>query len=967
MRIHASRLTVALVLGASLVLIPTLSWAQDQAGIAGTVLDNTGGALPGATVVAGSPALIEQTRTVVTDGVGNYRFIALPAGTYSVTFQLQGFGTVIRDGVVLEGAFVANVDAELAVGSLNESVTVSGAAPLVDVVSTRKQMVLTAEQVNSLPGSSNIITGMAYVPGARGSFLAVGGAAQGGAKLHGSDGADSQSHIDGIETGTQLGSRSVFVGGVGLVTDEANVGEMVYDTGAQGAEFAQSGIRTNMIPKAGGNTFSGAIFLSGTRENFADSNLTPELEADGFAFSPTAYTGRINPSFGGPIKENKLWFFSSFVYSKSKTFRNGIFFEPDEPSTPEGLGDDLRAFGESKQGVQNFRITLQLDQRNKITSAITAQQNDFGRVVGTGFGRVSSEALFNGTSSPNYLSTTRWTSAVSSRMLIEATVAYQRLDLNFKDFEENGIGRIPFNDVATGLQSGTSILQDFNSEDHRRTFNASISYVTGSHSFKAGFQYNNNLQYFRWKNNGDLFQALTFNGSPIGILVMGNGDVEDVRKQNCECGFYFQDAWTADRFTVNGGVRFDWFDNSLAGGFRPAGFFTPEITADPIEDLPRWTNWTGRSGIAFDLFGDGRTALKASAGKYLANEALGITSNFSPFGSNIDFRTWFDANGDGTAINADGTPQFNEIGASFNPLYGQPVTNQRLDPDVVRGSNWEFSGGIEHQLNDDWSLSGKWYRRVFGDFRWTDNTALAPSDFAPVTFQSPTDPRLTDSGAALTVYEFADPNFVLNTGDLLTRQAPDDSRTWNGFEVIADGRLWRGGFAQLSWTIGENTRDFCTVGREENPNALRFCKSSSGYRSDFKLSGGIPLPFDTMISGLFQAFAGNEILGEYQVNAADIGRPFNNEDGNQTIQLIEPGTLYEGDMITSLSLRFSKVVTTGNVRTRIYMDASNLFNTLTILDRNRFFGGGAVANDEFFRPITLNAGRVLSFGLQTSF
>jgi hypothetical protein len=952
---------------ASLALVPTLAFAQDEAGIAGTVLDNTGGVLPGVTVTAASPQLIEQTRTAVTDGTGNYRFIALPAGTYSVTFQLQGFRGVMREGIVLEGAFVADVDADLAVGNVSETLTVTGAAPLVDVVSTRDQTVLTADQVNALPASSNIITGMAYVPGVRGNFLAVGGAATGGAKLHGSDGADSQSHIDGVESGTQIGSRSNFPGGVGLVTDQANVGEMVYDTGAQGAEFAQSGVRTNMIPKAGGNTFSGDVFISGGHENFADSNLTPELEADGFAFSPTAYTYSINPSFGGPIKENKLWFFGSFVYNKSKNFRNGIFFEPDEPSTPDGLGDDLRAFGESKSGVQNFRITLQLDQKNKITSAFTNQQNDFGRVVGTGFGRVSSEALFNGTSDPNYLSTTRWTSSVSSRMLIEATVAYQRLDLAFQDFEENGIARIPFSDVATGLQSGTSILQDFATEDHRRDVSASISYVTGSHNFKAGFQYSNNIQYGRWKNNGDLFQALTFNGFPIGILVMGNGDVEDLRKQNCECGFYAQDSMTLDRFTVNGGVRFDWFDNSLAGGFRPAGFFTPEITADPLPDLPRWTNWTGRGGIAFDLSGDGRTALKASAGKYLANEALGVTTGFSPFGTNIDFRTWFDANGDGTAINSDGTPQFAEIGASFNPNYGQPVTAQRLDPDVVRGSNWEFSAGIEHQLNDRWSLSGKWHRRVFGDFRWADNTALSPSDFAAVTFQSPTDSRLTDSGDTLTVYEFADPSFVLNTGDILTRQAPDDSRTWNGFEVIADGRLWRGGFAQASWTIGESTLDFCTVGREENPNALRFCNNSSGYRNDFKLSGGIPLPFDTMISGLFQAFAGNQILGDYQVNADDIGRPLNNEDGNETIALIEPGTLYEGDMITSLALRFSKIVTTGDVRTRIFMDASNLFNTLTILDRNPFFGGGTVTNDEFFRPITLNAGRVLSFGMQTSF
>ena len=175
-----------------------------------------------------------------------------------------------------------------------------------------------------------------------------------------------------------------------------------------------------MIPKAGANTFSGELFLDGGRDTFADSNLTPELEAAGFAFAPTAWNYSLNPAFGGPLREDKLWFFGSYVRSRSKTYRTDIFFDPDEPSTPEGLGDDLRAFGEGTSSVQNIRITYQVSQANKVTSAFTAQQNDFGRVVGTGFGRVASEALFNGTSDPNYMSTTRWTSTPTDRVLIEA-------------------------------------------------------------------------------------------------------------------------------------------------------------------------------------------------------------------------------------------------------------------------------------------------------------------------------------------------------------------------------------------------------------------------------------------------------------------------------------------------------------------------------------------------------------------
>jgi hypothetical protein len=183
---------------ASFVLLAASAQAQDEAGIAGAVTDSSGLALPGVVVVTDAPELIGDGRTVVTDGTGNYRFIALPAGNYTVTFSLSGFSTLQREGIVLEGAFVAGVDAQLAVGNVSETLTVSGEAPQVDVVSTRDQMVLTADQVNALPVSANILTGSAYVPGVRGNFLAVGGGAEGGAKIFGSDGSDSQGHIDGI-------------------------------------------------------------------------------------------------------------------------------------------------------------------------------------------------------------------------------------------------------------------------------------------------------------------------------------------------------------------------------------------------------------------------------------------------------------------------------------------------------------------------------------------------------------------------------------------------------------------------------------------------------------------------------------------------------------------------------------------------------------------------------------------------
>ncbi len=326
------RLIAVLACVASIVCAaPAL--AQGQAGISGTARDNTGGAIPGVTVVAASPALIEQRRVVATDGAGNYSIVSLPAGTYTVTFTLQGFNTVVREGVVLQGAFVASIDADLAVGTLSETLTVTGASPTVDVVSTRQQTVLSAERVHILPGSTSVITAMQYVPGVQGNSTQATGAI-----LHGGDGLDSQPHIDGIKSGMQLGARNTFQGGIGLVTDESAISEIVFDTSGQGAEYAHSGVRTNMIPKTGGNRFATLIYANGTRANFLSNNISPANHALGIRFAPQAWTWNVNRSLGGPIQQDKLWFFTSLVQNKSKNYILNSFFDPNDPTTPKDVG-----------------------------------------------------------------------------------------------------------------------------------------------------------------------------------------------------------------------------------------------------------------------------------------------------------------------------------------------------------------------------------------------------------------------------------------------------------------------------------------------------------------------------------------------------------------------------------------------------------------------------------------------------
>ena len=944
-----------------LVLAPAPVWAQHQAGIAGAVVDVTGGALPGVTVTAGSPALIEQTRTAVTDGTGNYQIIALPPGTYSVTFSLDGFNTMVREDVVLTGAFTAPVDATLPVGELSETVTVTGAAPLVDIVSTRQQSVLTAARIHVLPGAANTQGAAQYVPGVSTQTCCFGGPA-----LHGSDVEDGQPYLDGLKAGKNLGGRNSYNGGIGQGTNEAAVAELIYDTSTLTAESAHSGVRANLIPKSGGNTFAFEVFATGTQERFQSNNLSPALEDQGFRFAPQAWNWSLNPAAGGPIIKDKLWFFTAYIGGQNKAYHLDILFDPDEPTTPEGLGDDLRAFQDGHSTQTQLRITHQLTQRNKLTYQYVSHNQVYRRALGTDFGRVQAEALFSGDNNPAYLLSTRWTSPMTNRLLFEVIAGYQRMTQNAGP-QPGQETRVSFRDLVSGVQSNKSYV-NLRDEGHRRDVNASVSYVTGSHNFKAGLNYANNIRYYSWPTSGDVFDAYTINGAPFALLVMASAAFKTPMQQNCDCGIFAQDAWTMDRLTLNLGLRYDWFNNSIPAGTRPGGFFAPERTFTAVEDTPNWTNWTGRLGAAFDLFGDGATAVKVSAGRYLRNEALGVTEPFnalSPF-ANLDFRLWTDLNGDGNPLNPDGTPQLDEIAASFNPNFGTPTLANQWDPNTPRGKNWEFSGGVERQLGPGWAISGMWHRRRYDTFRWVDNQVISASDYVPIQWTAPVDSRLPNGGGESITVHSPRVGADLSTGNLLTTLAPDNWRTWNGFEVIVDGELRRGGFMTASWTTGKSGNHFCQGG-DDSPNRLRFCDNETPYRNIVKLSGAIPLPFDTMISGLFQMFPGGSVGANYTLTEADLGPGvINNQSGNIEVELIEPWTQFY-DATTSLLLRFAKTITVGDVRTRVYMNANNIFNRAAVTRRNQFFGGAGVLGTEYQRPIEIQRGRQLSFGMQMFF
>src|SRR5687768_12414805 len=327
--------TCVKVLAALLFAVLAPSAAYAQASIAGVVRDTSGAVLPGVTVEAASPVLIEKVRTAITDGNGRFQIVDLRPGAYSVTFTLPGFNTVKRDGVNVSGAGTATVDADLRVGSLEETITVTGEAPTVDVSTTTRQSVLDNEAIAALPTSRNYATLARLIPGTNSNVNDVGGSAiqdvGGSTTIHGSKNTDQRVTLNGINTMTLQAGGNIG----GQIPDVGSAAEITVDTSSLSAELPTGGVRINFVPKDGGNTFTNSTFITFSNDSLAGDNFSDELRAAGLG-TPNKVLDNfdLNESFGGPFKRDKVWFWFSTRYNTANTqaavFRNRNEFNPNE-------------------------------------------------------------------------------------------------------------------------------------------------------------------------------------------------------------------------------------------------------------------------------------------------------------------------------------------------------------------------------------------------------------------------------------------------------------------------------------------------------------------------------------------------------------------------------------------------------------------------------------------------------------
>lgn len=950
-----------------------------QSRMVGQVTDNTGGALPGVTVEASSPALIEGRRIAVTDGQGRYGIVDLRPGTYEVTFTLAGFSTVVRDELALPSDFAMTIDVEMLVGALEETITVTGEAPIVDVQQAQRTQVIPREVIDAVPTGRSWQTRVALMPGVRTS-LDIGGSHamdQHAIRTAGLEDNNTTVLIDGM----QLNNLSSD-GASQYYLNDAFTHEMAVQTSGPDAETSAGGVRVSLIPREGGNDLSGTFYHEAMNRDFTWSNLTPRLRDQGVASVDRidrAY--EVNGSLGGPVARDRVWFF----YSGHRRIRDRVVLDSFYRDGSPGIDDrqvhdnNLRL---TIQGTAKDKLSVWFDRNNKVTGHNHSAGEDVETVsMSRGLGRHP----------PRYAGQVKWTSTISTRLLSEIGWSTNRVDyvngpqpglrqdrpadmrsclatpcLAFDPAQVVAVDPwytvvSRFDPESAGIERIGNSELDFTKATQRYVLSARLSYVTGSHQFKAGVQNSFGPEEWTWINNADIRSQDYRSGASEEILI-SNTPLAYSHRLERDLGVYAQESWTLDRLTLSPGIRLEWFDGRVDANSSPAGRWVPAREFDGIANLPDWFDVSPRLGVAYDLFGDARTAVKFSAGRYMDAMTVGFTSRYNPLNVAWEYRDWQDCYRDGPGgnscsgadpygTNGDDVVQDWEVGPGQSDFGARRTNNP--DPNIERPYHLRANVGIDHQWTPWLGVTAGWSYSESRLFFTTNNLLRTLGDYDAFQVANPLSGY---AGQMVTVYNLrADKRGDVDNLDTNTTSNRD---IYAGFELGFNARLPGGGNLLGGIELGRETYDRCDS--PFDPNTFRFCDTTgrdgeaealarvpnalpgSGnrdtppYLASFKLAGDYPLPFGTVVSFVVRSLPGLErnILWSVPRSAFDA---VGGRTQSVRVRLNPPGSIHN-ERINVLDLRLGKVIGVGNARVRLGADIYNVLNPDTILRRQDNYG-----------------------------
>jgi hypothetical protein len=571
---------------------------------------------------------------------------------------------------------------------------------------------------------------------------------------------------------------------------------------------------------------------------------------------------------------------------------------------------------------------------------------------------------------PSALFQASWSSPISSRVLLEGGVSVHPEKIMHL--------RQPYVTPETYSVLELSTNTTFRAAPTYFEFPATVtstkfsaSYVTGSHAFKTGLSTMNGCRSpYNYANQDTSLRLLRGVPSAVTVYATPYGS-KDCIKANIS--LFGQDQWRKDRLTLNLGLRFDYFNGYVPAQHLNATRWVPfEQDFDPVYDAPNFKDLSPRFGAVYDLFGNGKTAVKFNVGKYLEQIGTQYTSRVNPVNLTVTSatRNWTD--------NGDFIPQESELGPLSNVRFGQPgVITRRYDEELTRGwgrraSDWEISAGIAHELVQGLSVTATYNNHWFGNLTAIDNLAVSPADYDEYCITAPSDARLPGGGGnrICGLFDVKPDKFGLVDQQVrFTKHYGERIQRYTGVDAAAAARLPRGVVVQGGLSTGRTRNASCYV--VDSPGELRFCDDAPPHQTQLKFFVVYPLPWwGLRTSATYQSLPGVAISASYVATNAEIAPSLGRNlgscrgsavcNGTTTIELIEPGTMY-GDRMHQIDFRLGKTIDLGPTRVEAQFDLYNLMNANAVLGINNRFG------QAWLNPTQVLPGRLAKVGLSLTF